>query len=147
LVVGSDTIVSIDNEQLAKPYDIDEAKQMLQRMSGRGSIVTTSVVVASRVKGIMLCGAEETRVVFKPYNPQTVDAYLATGDYADKAGGYGIQSGAAPLIDHIEGDYDTIVGLPTRLLAIFLNQCGITAHQVQLDVPVRQAALVEHIDG
>lgn len=143
LVIGSDTIVSVDGQQLAKPHDADEARQMLQSMSGRGSVVTTSVTVIHRAKGILLSGAEETLVVFRPYDVQAVDAYLATGDYADKAGGYGIQSGAASLIDHIEGDYDTIVGLPTRLLANFLNQCGIAAHQVQPEVPVKQIALVE----
>lgn len=143
LVIGSDTIVSVDGEQLAKPNDIDEARRMLQSMAGRGSLVTTGVVALHRANGIALSGAEETLVVFKPYDVQAVDAYLATGDYADKAGGYGIQSGAAPLIDCIEGDYDTIIGLPTRLLASFLNQCGVAAHQVQLDVPVKQAALAE----
>lgn len=142
-VIGSDTIVSVDGEQLAKPHDAEEARQMLQSMAGRGSVVTTSVTVIHRAKGIILSGAEETLVVFKPYDAQVVDAYLATGDYADKAGGYGIQSGAAPLIDHIEGDYDTIVGLPTRLLATFLNQCDIAAHQVQLEVSARQVALAE----
>ena len=143
LVIGSDTIVSIDDKQLAKPHDTAEARHMLYSMSGRASVVTTSAVVICRAKDILLSGAAESLVVFKPYDEQAVEAYLATGDYADKAGGYGIQSGAAPLIDHIEGDYDTIVGLPTRLLSNFLNQCGIAAHPARLEVPVRQAAFVE----
>lgn len=61
---------------------------------------------------------------------KAVDMYLATGDYADKTAGYGVQSADAPLINHVEGDYDTIVSLPIRLLAIFLSQCCLEVYRV-----------------
>jgi septum formation protein len=63
---------------------------------------------------------------------------VESGDTADKAGAYGIQSGAAPLIDHIEGYYDTVVGLPTHQLAELLTQVGIEAKPVNLESPVKQ---------
>jgi septum formation protein len=58
---------------------------------------------------------------------------VESGDPLDKAGAYGIQSGAASLIDHIEGEYDTIIGLPTGKLAWLLLQLGIEAKPVKLN--------------
>lgn len=143
LIIASDSIVTLNGIQLGKPDTKEDAEHMLRSMAGRSQIVTSSAVVLYPSKDLMLCGASETIVHFRPYNPVAVETYLAAGDYADKAGGYGIQSGAAPLIDHIEGDYDVIVGLPTRLLAAFLNQCGIETHKVELAVPVKQVLLTE----
>ncbi len=87
-----------------------------------------------------LVGAEQTVVALKPFKPsnlQTVEAYLQTGDSLDKAGSYGLQTGAAALVDHIEGAYDTVLGLPTKLLATYLKQFDVPASPVVLDCPVR----------
>ncbi|HET8671249.1 MAG TPA: Maf family protein [Candidatus Saccharimonadales bacterium] len=131
-VIGSDTIVTVDGKQLAKPVDVNEARAMLKMLAGHRHTVTTSVAlvcVEPTVKSENIIkhfiGHEEVSVYFKPYNDKLVEAYLASGDWHDKAGGYGIQSGAQVLVDHIEGNYDTIVGLPTHLLAEFLNKIGI----------------------
>lgn len=143
LIIASDTIVTLDGIQLGKPENRADAERMLHSMAGRSQLVTSSAVVLYPAKDLILCGASETVVYFKAYDASAVDAYLATGDYAEKAGGYGIQSGAAPLVDHIEGDYDVILGLSTRLLATFLDQCGIAVHPVKFNVPVRQVSLME----
>jgi septum formation protein len=138
VVIGSDTIVTVNGEQLAKPHDRQDAHDMLKKLSGTSNDVTTGVAVIRLSDGIELTGTANTKVVFKPYDQAAVDRYLDTGDYADKAGGYGIQSGAAPLIDHIEGPYDTVVGFPTQLVAELLQQVGISARPVELPSPVKQ---------
>jgi len=142
-VIGSDTIVTIRGKQLAKAADEQEAWQMLKLLCGVTSTVTTSAVLVrlttdadnSRVIKHYI-GAETATVHFKPYNKEAIEAYLATGDWKDKAGAYGIQSGAHTLIDSIEGNFDTIVGLPTHLLAGFLHNIGVEATPVDLEAPV-----------
>lgn len=125
IVIGSDTIVTIDGKQLAKPEDVVDAKRMLKSLAGREHDVTTSMVVLCKADGICMTDAVSSRVFFKPYDEQLVDQYVATGDPLDKAGAYGIQSGAAPLIDHIEGRVDTIMGFPTQKLSEMLAKLGI----------------------
>ncbi len=63
-------------------------------------------------------------VYLKPFNQAAVEAYLATGDYTDKAGAYAIQH-IGDLLDHIEGSQDTILGLPTAILATLLHDFGL----------------------
>lgn len=138
IVIGSDTIVTVAGKQLEKPRDIEEAHAMLRRLSGTHNEVTTGVAVVRQSDGLRLVSSDTTLVYFKPYDAAAVRAYLATGDSLDKAAGYGIQSGAAPLISHIKGNYDTVVGLPTRLVAEFLAQVGVGARAVELASPVPQ---------
>ncbi len=141
IVIGSDTIVGVAGRQLAKPADIAEARAMLLSLSGQRSTVTTSSVVVHTASNTVLSDADTTTVVFKKDSDEVTklrEEYLASGDWHDKAGGYGIQGGAAPLIDHIEGSYDTVVGLPTTLLAAQLESLGVTAQPVVEPAPVPQ---------
>jgi septum formation protein len=138
LVVGSDTIVAVDDKQLAKPADETEARQMLQSLAGRHNVVVTSIVTVCKAQGCERAAADATLVYFKPFDEQAMQAYLSSGDWHDKAGAYGVQSGAAPLIDHLSGDYDTVVGLPTKILAHFLQEEGIDAQPVIEIPPVPQ---------
>lgn len=130
LVIGSDTIASIGNEQLGKPQNEEEARQMLYALTERASSVTTSVALVCQAQSLAVVKAQTTEIIFKPLDKVAVETYLRTGDWRDKAGAFGIQSGAAPLIERIEGDYDTIVGLPTRLLAAMLAEQGIAVRPV-----------------
>jgi septum formation protein len=140
-VVGSDTIVAVNGRQMEKPIDIEDARAMLIALSGHESTVSTGVALVNHAKNIQLVDIATTRVYFKPDSEEVArlrEEYLASGDWRDKAGGYGIQSGAAVLIDRIIGDYDTVVGLPTRLLANMLNRVGIEASMVVETPPVPQ---------
>lgn len=141
VVIGSDTIVTIDGNQLEKPHDKTEAYQMLERLSGTHNEVTTSLAVICKADNVLLTAADTTKVYFKPYDRDAVATYVESGDTADKAGAYGIQSGAAPLIDHIDGYYDTVVGLPTHQLVELLAQVGITAKPVEIKSPVKQVII------
>jgi septum formation protein len=142
-VIGSDTIVTVEGKQLAKPADEQEAREMLKLLSGRPNTVTSSialVMVAPNTGNERVIkhyiGHEEATVFFKPFDQALIDEYVASGDWHDKAGGYGIQSGAHTLIESIDGYYDTILGLPTHTLAEFLGSIGIEAHPATLTAPV-----------
>jgi septum formation protein len=118
-VIGSDTVVALNQRQMEKPRDVEDAREMLTALAGHESTVSTGVVVVSFDQNIESVKVGTTKIYFKPDSPEVTalrETYLATNDWKDKAGGYGIQSGADTLIDHIDGDYDTVVGLPTALL-------------------------------
>ena len=139
VVIGSDTIVGYgDGKQLEKPKNIDDAREMLLALSKGESFVTSGVAIIKYDEGVELVDEDTTQVIFKSDSPEVQTAreiYLQSGDWADKAGGYGIQSGAAPLIEAIEGDYDTIKGFPSRLLVQMLGELGIKANPVLEDLP------------
>jgi len=139
IVIGSDTIVAINGRQMEKPIDIEDAREMLIALSKGESTVSTGVAVVCLARGIQLTDVMTSRVFFKPDSPAVTAArevYLASDDWHDKAGGYGIQSGAAPLIAGIDGAYDAIIGLPTELLARMLRTFDITASATNLQSPV-----------
>lgn len=138
IVIGSDTIVTVHGKQLAKSADDDEAMHMLKLLSGTHNEVTTGVAVVRLSDNFKKTGADTATVFFHQYNEELVRQYIASGDYKDKAGAYGIQSGAAPLIDYLVGSYDTVFGLPTTLVGEFLAELGIDAKPVVLQAPVEQ---------
>jgi septum formation protein len=135
LVIGSDTIVTIGGRQLGKTADINEARAMLRDETLQPNQITSSLAVVCLEDGFESVQAENAWVYLKPYDERLVEAYLATGDYKDKAGAYGVQSGAAPLVDHITGNADTIVGLPTHSLAPILQKSGHAVKAVDYPLP------------
>jgi len=132
IVIGADTIVTIDGKQLEKPTSEENAVELLTMLAGKTHEVTTGIAVIGLNEGIHLIDSDTARVTFKPYDEEAIRAYVATGDPMDKAGAYGIQSGAAPLIAKFDGHYDTVVGLTTSLLAEMLQMIGIHADAVEL---------------
>lgn len=130
-VIGSDTIVTIDGHQLAKPRSDDEAYDMLKTLAGKPNYVTTGVAVVCINDNVRLTQAATAAVYFKEYDEQKAEAYVATGDPFDKAGGYAIQHPLCKvMIEKIDGDDDIIMGFPTKVVSSLLNQCGIEARAV-----------------
>lgn len=123
IIIGADTVVSVDGDILGKPGDNTDAYDMLKRLQGRQHEVYTGVTIVRaegskyKVKTFNEC----TRVSFYPMTDEEIFSYIATGDPMDKAGAYGIQSGAAIYISGIEGDYNNVVGLPVARLYHELN--------------------------
>lgn len=114
-VIGADTVVACDGKILGKPQDREDAIRMLTMLSGRKHSVYTGVALCRHVGGGTLVTDsfyEETKVEFYPMSQQEIESYVDSGDPMDKAGAYGIQSGAAIFVKAIEGDYNTVVGLP-----------------------------------
>jgi septum formation protein len=138
IVIGADTIVTIDGRQLGKPADEVEARAMLQMLAGREHEVTTGVAILRLSDGVEYNVAETANVYFRPYDEALASEYIKSGDPFDKAGGYGIQSGASPFIDSILGNYDTIIGFPTKLVAEYLTKLGIGAQPAELEPTVPQ---------
>ena len=111
LILGCDTIV-VDPDGIicGIPADRDAAVQMLRRLSGRTHRVLTGVCLLTGERELIY--SEETLVTFYPLTDREIEAYLDTGEYRDKAGGYGIQGKGGVLVKRIEGSYHNVVGLP-----------------------------------
>ena len=115
IVITCDTIVVLGDVVLEKPGDEQEALEILTTLSGRKHVVCTAVSLADRTQ-IISSGYETTGVQFNTVTPDRLREYIATGEPMDKAGAYGIQGMGAFLVDSIEGNLDTVIGLPRTLL-------------------------------
>lgn len=121
-VIGADTIVVLDGRIFGKPVDEHDAHRMLRELSGKTHQVITGVALAH--EGNCETFAEVTDVCFRELSDAEITAYVATGEPLDKAGAYGIQGAAGAFVDHIEGDYDNVVGLPVARLERTLDLKG-----------------------
>jgi septum formation protein len=124
LVIAADTIVVIDDHILNKPVDVHDARRMLRTLQGRRHDVYTAVCVTC--DGREAAGVEDTGVWFRPLTDAEIDAYIATGEPMDKAGAYGIQGYGATIVERVDGDFFTVVGLPLVRLTRLLTEIGIT---------------------
>ena len=119
IVIAADTIVVLDGKILGKPRDEADALGMLQSLSGRTHQVMTGFTVCRGDR--FVSHTEITDVTFRTLSEKDIAAYLATGDYRDKAGAYGIQNGAALFVEKLCGDYFNVVGLPVCRLSQVLE--------------------------
>ena len=123
ILITSDTIVWKDGKALGKPEDFEEAKRMLQDLSGEMHEVITSVCFTS--KGFQETVNDVTKVWFKTFSEAEIEYYIKNYKPFDKAGGYGIQEWIGYIgIDKIEGCYFNVMGLPTRLVYKTLTEIG-----------------------
>lgn len=114
LVIGADTVVSINGEVLGKPKDRRDAKRMLRMLSGRAHQVYTGVCVCDGDSGKAVCESVRTDVIFRRLTKKQIREYIATKEPMDKAGAYAIQGGARKFIRGYVGSYDNVVGLPVK---------------------------------
>jgi len=124
VVLGADTVVVVDSTLLGKPSSPTEARQMLQRLSGRTHEVITGVALVEPETARRTVAHETTRVFFRPLEPQEMEDYVATGEPLDKAGAYAIQGGASRFVTRVEGCYFNVMGLPVALVDRLLRECG-----------------------
>jgi septum formation protein len=120
VVLGVDTVVVLDGVVYGKPADADEARGTLGRLSGRTHEVVSGIAVVE--DGATRAAATTTRVTFRPLDAPTLDWYLATEEWRERAGGYAIQGRGAALVAAIEGDYLNVVGLPVTALLELLPE-------------------------
>ena len=121
IVIGSDTIVTIGEVQLGKAVDLEDARRMWRLITTAPNKVTSSLAVICKAENYEKVTYDSAWVYLRPYDEVAVEAYLATGDYTDKAGAYAIQH-IGDLLDHIDGSENTILGLPTEKLADILHK-------------------------
>ena len=122
-VLAADTVVACGRRSLPKPEDAAEARHCLGLLSGRRHRVIGGVALACP-DGRMVTRAVVTAVQFKRLSRLETDAYLATEEWRDKAGGYAIQGRAALFVTAVNGDYNNVVGLPLALTANLLAGAG-----------------------
>ncbi|MES2734845.1 MAG: Maf family protein [Verrucomicrobiota bacterium] len=122
IVIGADTLVYVDGAPLGKPKDLDEALAMMRRLSGRQHQVCTGVYLA-RQGGTTGQGFHViTEVSFKPLTDTLIQAYHARVNPLDKAGAYGIQECSEMILDHHEGSWTNVMGLPMEKLVEVLGK-------------------------
>lgn len=121
-VLGADTTVALGDTILEKPADADDAVRMLGELAGRRHEVLTAVCL--RADGVEYEAMDTTAVYFREASPEQLRDYVATGEPMDKAGAYGIQGYGAALVERIEGDFFSVMGLPVRLVIDLLRRAG-----------------------
>lgn len=125
IVIGADTVVSVDDRILGKPKDKEEAGEMIASLQGRSHMVYTGVTILEVDAEGGICGhtfLEETRVFVASMNEKEIAEYIASSEPYDKAGAYGIQGSFGKFVERIDGDYYNVVGLPVHHLYTELNK-------------------------
>jgi septum formation protein len=124
-VLAADTAVVIDGEILGKPDDAEQAAEMLRALSGHTHQVFTGIALACAGINSMPSSCEtrfsESQVRFRRLDDGEIQTYIATGEPMDKAGAYAIQGRAAIFIEHLQGSYSGVMGLPLFEVAQLLN--------------------------
>lgn len=123
LVIAADTTVAIGEDIFEKPADPADAARILALLAGRDHLVHTGIAVVRG--GRQAAGVETTRVWMRPLDDAAIRDYIATGEPMDKAGAYGIQGFGAVLVERIEGDYFTVMGLGLGRLIELIGQVGL----------------------
>jgi len=123
VTIGADTIVVVNRKILGKPASVAQAATMLRQLSGREHKVVTAIAVSRGKK--LRSAVEEVRVRFRTLRADDIEAYIATGEPMDKAGAYGIQGYGATIVECVNGDYFSVMGLPLARLVGLLRDVGI----------------------
>ncbi|QYD70243.1 Maf-like protein [Paraburkholderia edwinii] len=124
-ILVADTTVTIDEAILGKPRDAEDAVEMLARLAGRDHEVLTAVAVVDAAGAQLPAVLSTSRVRFAPVTRTALTRYAASGEPLGKAGAYGVQGRAAEFIEHIDGSYSGIMGLPLYETAALLRAARI----------------------
>lgn len=127
IIISADTLVIKDSVVFGKPKDDEDAKRMLIELSNNSHQVKTVYTILSINKNIEITRIITSTVYFNNLSAQLIDDYVKTKSPLDKSGGYGIQDKAFNLVNHIEGSYTNIVGLPIEELKTDLQNLKIIA--------------------
>lgn len=127
VVIGSDTVVALDDQILGKPKSREDACRMLGKLQGRSHKVYTGVtfIIEEETGRKVVTFAESTRVDMYPMTEAEIEKYVDGGEPNDKAGAYAIQGEGTVFIRGIEGDYNTVVGLPLARVYQELKTLGV----------------------
>jgi septum formation protein len=126
IVIGSDTMISLDGEKIGKPVDRAEAARILRLLAGKTHKIYTGVAIIDGTGGPGLRLIEEVRVAMREYTEGEVDRYLSCNESLDKAGAYSIQGEGRKLIASVAGDYLAAVGMPLRPIVDYLKGRGMS---------------------
>lgn len=124
-ILGADTIVVCDHEILGKPMNASDAKNMLMTLSGRGHQVMTAVSLVNASTQIVSTDLAITDVRMKSLTESEIEAYIKTKEPMDKAGAYGIQGVGSVLVESIQGEFNTVVGLSVQSVIRLFEEQGL----------------------
>ncbi|MBE6760716.1 MAG: septum formation inhibitor Maf [Ruminococcaceae bacterium] len=122
-IIGSDTVVAINDKILGKPTDKKDAIDMLKMLSGKTHTVYTGITILNNITEITECISCD--VTFKNMTDEEIKMYVDSGEPMDKAGAYGIQGKGSAFVEKINGDYFAVVGFPCCYVNTVLNKLGI----------------------
>ena len=127
VIIAADTLVYIDGQVLGKPESKEDAYAMLSMLQGRMHKVYTGVTVMKIENGVAKTHTfvSIADVYFRELCKNEIMAYICTGEPFDKAGAYGVQDKGAVLVEKVDGDYFTVVGLPVAKLSVVLRELGV----------------------
>jgi septum formation protein len=123
VVIGADTCVVRDTDILGKPRNANDARTMLQSLSGRSHVVYTGVAITYRDRSAT--AVEPTTVTFNVLSNETIDWYIATGEAFDKAGSYGMQAYGGVFVERIDGSPSNVIGLPLHVVPKLATEIGV----------------------
>ena len=115
VVLGVDTVVATGLDIWGKPPNEEAARETLRHLAGRTHDVVSGVALVGE-DGSVRADSAVTKVTFRPLDERTIEWYLASGEWEERAGGYAIQGRGGALVERIEGDYLNVVGLPAGKL-------------------------------
>ena len=124
IVLGADTAVVVDGETLGKPKGAEGAVEMLLRLAGRQHSVLTGYCLMAGRGQPLADGVVSTGVVFRSIDVSQAEAYVATGEAFDKAGGYAIQGIGRKFVAEVRGSFTNVMGLPMELISPLLAEHG-----------------------
>lgn len=125
LILTADTTVVLDGQIIGKPADADEAIAMLRSLRGRAHLVHTGLSLRDSSTGLIQTAIITTRVFMRDYTDGEIVAYVASREPFDKAGGYAVQDPNFRPVEHMEGCYTNVMGLPLCAVHAILSACGV----------------------
>ena len=129
IIIGCDTVVSINHEVLGKPKDKRDAFLMLKKLSGKEHQVYSGITLLNTENKKIISDFQCTRVIFSELKDEIINWYIETGEPMDKAGSYGIQGYAGSFVKEIHGCYYNVVGLPLNKLSGMLGAMGVNLYK------------------
>ena len=121
IIIAADTVVVYDKTIIGKPVSRDEAFHILHRLKNSSHDVITGVCIIDTGKNTKECFYSDTKVFFGDFSDEDLFRYVEKDEPYDKAGGYAIQGTFGKYVDHIEGDYDNVVGFPWMRIKEYLR--------------------------
>ena len=112
IIIAADTIIVVDGKIIGKPQSKENAKEILQKLSGRDHLVITGFTIMDSKAKVLTTRSVKSKVYFRELSEEEIDVYVATGEPMDKAGAYGIQEKAGIFLEKVEDDFFKVVGMP-----------------------------------
>lgn len=140
IILGADTLVSLDGEIIGKAENPSEAKQILKKLSGTTHQIATGVAILNGEQSDRLVFHDISQVIFRQLSDIEIDEYLQTAAWEDKAGAYAVQEDPGQFVVHVEGSYTNVMGLPLERVAEELIALGI-------EIPVEVIPTIEMNTG